>query len=508
MGVRAQTRRGTLSGVIEALDRAIPNPILALPVLLLAAGLLAEAPARITGDTWFDLVAGRDIVRHGLPHHDRLMALTHGAGWQDQQWFAHVMAYALDVTGGIRLVALADTALLVGALLLAMLGSRRLGGSPTWIAAIAIPVLLLLVPTPVRSQAFAMPLLALLVWLLARDACRPDRLILLVVPLLVLWANVHGSVLLASGLVLLRSSIDIGVAVHARAWRGLRRPLALAGAALIAPFASPYGLELLGYYRSTVTSSSFHQLISEWTGTTLRGSPAFFVVAAIVVVCAVRPEIRLGLFETACLASLLLVGLDTKRNVVWLPLAAVVLLPPALARWSPDSSARSRLRPVLALVALAGALGVGLLARGVTSSSLVPQAAWPQAAGNAVAAAAADDPTLQVLSDPGYSDWLLWQHPALQGRIAFDVRFELLGDRGLADTVHLERAAGPAWNAPFRRYRLALWSEASHPELVAALRAEPHTRILARSGDVYALLRTARAADAGARVRARTATAR
>jgi hypothetical protein len=175
------------------------------------------------------------------------------------------------------------------------------------------------------------------------------------------------------------------------------------------------------------------------------------------------------------------------RNVVWLPLAAVVLLPPALASWSPEPVSRSRMRPVLAVVALAGALGVGALAAGISSSSL--QRSWPQDQGDAIATAATRTPGLKVLADPGYADWLLWQHPELRGRIAFDVRFELLGTRGLKAVVHLEHAAGPTWAQPFAGYRLALWSHAANPELVDALRGAPGARVLARSGSVYAFLR-------------------
>jgi hypothetical protein len=488
VGVRDQTARRGSIGAIGSFARATPNPILALPVLLLAVALLAEAPARITGDTWFDLVAGRDIVQHGLPHADHLMAFTSGRQWQDQQWLAHLASYGLDSLGGLRLVSLADACLLVGALLIAMIASRRLGGSPTWTTALAAPVMLLLFPTPTRSQAFAMPLFAALVWLLARDERKADRRIWLVLPLLVLWANVHGSVLLASTLVLVRCVIALGVALRARDLPAVRRPLALALGALLAPFASPYGFGLIDYYSSTVTSSSFHTLVAEWAGTTFRGTPAFFVVAAIVIVCVVRPEVRLGLFDSLCLVVLTLAGLDTARNVVWLPLAAVILLPPALARWSPEPATRSRLRPMLAVVALAGALGVGALAAGLSSRSL--QAAWPTAEGNAIARAAAQDPRLTIVSDAGYSDWLLWQHPELRGRIAFDVRFELLGERGLKDVVHLEQSAGAGWNRPFAGYRLALWNRAANPELVASLLAAPGTRTLARSNGVYALRRS------------------
>jgi hypothetical protein len=483
----AQRRPNPLGGLVRVADRALPNPILALPLLLLGLGLLVFAAGRITGDTWFDLVAGRDIVQHGLPHADRLMAFTSGREWQDQQWLAHLATYGIYTLGGLPLVSLVDTVCMLAALLTAMLAARALGGSATWITAVACPVALLLVPSTARAQTFALPLFAALVWLLARDARTSDRRVLLVVPLLVVWANVHGSVLLASALVLLRCAVGAWFALRARNVRDLRRPFALAAAAALAPFASPYGPDLVRYYSATATNGAFHKMVTEWAGTTLRAWPAFFVFAALVLVAILRPEIKLGLFDSLCLGALLLAGLDTTRNIVWLPLAATVLLPRALAEWSPEARSRSRLRPLLMLFALAGAIGIGVLAAGVTTAKL--EHPWPRAEGAAIAKAAASDPSLRVVAQEGYADWLLWEFPSLRGKIAFDIRFELLGDRGLKDVVGLEVAAGPAWNRPFAGYRLELWNRELKPELVAALLAEPGTRVLSHHDHVYAILR-------------------
>ena len=488
----APRRPSPLAGLARAADRALPNPLLALPLLLLGLGLLVYAPMRITGDTFFDLVAGRDIVQHGLPQTDRLMAFTHGHSWQDQQWLAHLLSYGLYSLGGLPLVALVDTACLLAALGIAMLAARALGGSATWIAAVASPVMLLLVPSTARAQTFAMPLFAVLIWLLARDARTPDRRIWLIVPMLVLWANLHGSVLLASALVLLRCAVGIGFALRARSPRDLRRPLALAAvAAVLAPFASPYGPKLISYYSGTATNGAFHKMVTEWAGTTLRAWPAFFLFAAVAVVAMLRPEIRLGLFDKLCLGALVLAGLDTTRNIVWLPIAATVLLPRALTEWSPQTPTRSRLRPLLMLVALGGAIGIGVLAAGVTTSKLMHP--WPHAEGAAIAQAAAADPTLRVVTQESYADWLLWEFPSLRGKIAFDIRFELLGARGLKDIVVMEDAAGPTWNRPFTGYRLELWNRQLKPELVGALLAEPGVRVLSHTDHTYAILRPSRA---------------
>jgi hypothetical protein len=486
--VEAPRRGHPLARLTRAVEGTIPNPLLALPPLLLALGLLAVAPARIASDTWFGLAAGRDIARAGLPHADRLMLLTGGHSWQDQQWLAHLTAYGLFDLGGLPLVYLVDVASLVGALSLAMLAARSLGGSPTWIAALATPLILIQVPSAARAQTYAMPLFVALVWLLARDARTPDRRILLVIPLLALWANVHGSVLLACALVVLRCAVGVVEALPGRDLRALARHAGLACAALLAPFASPYGFGLLDYYRKTMTNDALRSVVSEWGATSLRGwfGPLFFAFAIVAAVAILRPEIRLRLFDCLCLAALVLVGLDTLRNVVWLPYAAVVLLPAGLAAWSPESPLRSRLQPLLVWAVVAGALGAGMLAGRLTDSVL--EEPWPDAQGAAIARAAASDPSLRVVTAVGYSDWLLWRFPELRGRVAYDIRFELLGARKLEDVAAFER--DPA-RARFAGYRLTLWNRDASPAAVRSLLAQPGVRVLSTDGTVYALLRPA-----------------
>ena len=394
MNAHAQPIRGrhSLARLARGLERAIPSPLLAIPPLWLALGLLSLAPLRIRADTWFDLAAGRDIVQHGLPHSDRLMALTAGRPWQDQQWLAHLTSYGLFDLGGLPLVAFADAGCLVLALSLAILAARSFGGSPLWIAAVASPLILIQVPSETRAQSFAMPLFAALVWLLARDARKPDRRILLVIPAaraLGEPARQHPDRLRA------RAAALRGRRRHGAAGRRLRdlwRYLGLAGAALLAPLASPYGPDMLHYYRSTATNGAFRSVVVEWAGTSLRGwfGPMFFLLAALAIVGIARPEVRLGLFDSLCLVFLVLIGIDTLRNVVWLPYAAVILLPAGLARWSPQVGAFAAEPAAQRSVVVAGAIFVALLASRVSTPALNDP--WPTAQAAAIAHAAKADP--------------------------------------------------------------------------------------------------------------------
>jgi hypothetical protein len=50
-----------------------------------------------------------------------------------------------------------------------------------------------------------------------------------------------------------------------------------------------------------------------------------------------------------------------------------------------------------------------------------------------------------VLADDEHADWLLWQQPSLEGRVAYDVRFELFDRRQLVQISLLQQASRPVW---------------------------------------------------------------
>jgi hypothetical protein len=50
-----------------------------------------------------------------------------------------------------------------------------------------------------------------------------------------------------------------------------------------------------------------------------------------------------------------------------------------------------------------------------------------------------------VLADDKHADWLLWQEPSLEGRVAYDVRFELFARRELVQISRLQQGSPPAW---------------------------------------------------------------
>src|SRR5207248_9069769 len=107
-------------------------------------------------DSWYALVGGRFIVRHGLPSHNTLTVWAHGARWVDQQWLAQLAFYGLDRAGGIRLAVLVHVLLLVGALTATVALARRRGADPTSVAVVAAVAVipLILSSAQLRTQSF------------------------------------------------------------------------------------------------------------------------------------------------------------------------------------------------------------------------------------------------------------------------------------------------------------------------------------------------------------------
>ena len=176
----------------------------ALPVL---AALIAPLPAT---DLTYHLRAGEEILTTGrIPAVDTWTFTIAGEPWLDQQWGAQVILTAVyRVAGWTGLVLF--RAALVGLIAATIFELCRRQGTgvrlAAWLAlgafAVSAPALAL------RPQLIAMALFALTLFLVVDRAAHPRRL-WLVVPIAILWANVHGSFFLAPAVLGLAWIADI-----------------------------------------------------------------------------------------------------------------------------------------------------------------------------------------------------------------------------------------------------------------------------------------------------------
>jgi hypothetical protein len=396
-----------------------------LPVVVCAAflGLLAAlVPQLLSSDGWLALVGGRWIAQHGLPHHDALATLTQGRGWIDQQWLGQLAAYALASTAGLRALLAVNVVLVVGSFAAAVALARRRGGRPATVACVALLAALpfLVSGMNVRTQSLAYPLFVALLALLTRPGRIGSRRAASLLVLLVFWANVHGSVLLAAVLVATRGAVAL------RASRRDRLGWALLIGPWLCVLASPYHVHLVSYYASTVFNPSFSSYLSQWAPTRFSAVSAPLLVLLYAAVWLLGRVARTySVYERALLVIAVVLGVLAVRNWPFCALLLLQLTPAGLdraLRKRPEPAAPAVGAVIAAVAAVAATVGI-VAALAHAQSGLAER--YPSAAAHAAARAVAR-PGASVYGGVEFSDWLLWSHPELVGRVVFDVRYELL----------------------------------------------------------------------------------
>jgi hypothetical protein len=447
----ALARRRAIPGA-ALLERETPLVALVAFYVVLMAVVL---PHTLVQDSWFTLVSGRDIFQHGLPHSNQLTVWSHGDHWVDQQWLAQSAIYGLERIGGIRLVLLAHAVLMTTGFVVSLAAARARGGSNRSVVAVG-GVCLLLAPwgLQMRAQAFAPLLFAGLLWLLVSDSRSPSRRVLWVLPILVLWANLHGTVVLAALLVAVRGLTSLSER-RARLRAGVpartREALILLAAPLLV-LVSPYGTELVSYYHQMLDSPLFRDYVIEWQASKPSGYTSIFYVLAFAAVALVSRQLRhVTRFELIALAILTVSAITAIRSIVWFGLAATIILPALLDAEFPQRPPRRQtayraIAKVVASVAIVGAAAY----MGSRPESWFLQD-WPNGALAPVARQLAE-PGGKVWADDRTADWLLWKLPEARGRVALDIRYELLSKPQFEQLAAYHDRSGGRWRQAARGY--------------------------------------------------------
>ncbi len=472
--------------------------LLAVGLMAVAAGLLHVLPNAIEQDTWLALVDGRLVAQHGIPHHATLTAFAYGRPWVDQQWLAQLWMYWLHQAGGMALLGVVNVGLITSAILAAIVAARRLGASTeSVIRVLPLAAFGVVAAFEVRTQPYAYPLAVAVMFLLARDSRKPSRAVYVCLPLLILWANVHGSAVLGAGLVVLRGLTSLWerrrvLAHEPRAWL---HGLALIAAPPLCLLATPYGTAGISYYRATLLQGNLARFVTEWQPVTTLPVVAvpFFLLVAITVWSFGRHVGRTTVFERCALLVLAAGAIIALRNVVWFSLATLIVLPVSI-----DLAVRSKKKarsqggvrtPLnLALVTAAAVLLVVELAQVVASSPSSLDPLYPNGALAQVRRAVDAGASTGVYADERFADWLLWRLPQLRGRVAYDASFELLSSTQLQAIGVFKSESGADWSRVAGGYRV-LVLDSSATALVRALAREPGTRRLFQSDGVVVLLR-------------------
>lgn len=465
-GTRPATRRSSTRAALS-LDGATP-----FLVALFAYALMLWSGAKLLhdGDTFFHIAAGDWIWAQGqVPHSDPFSFTMRGAPWVAHEWLAELaLAGAYAALGWTGVIALSAAAIAAAYWLLARFLEEELR-PPAVLLGLAASFLLAAPHLLARPHVFTMPILV--AWMIALECAaarkRPPPLSIL--PLMVLWANLHGGFVLGLALI----GLPALEAVLAATDGGARRAAMLSWggfflAALIAAMLTPNGVAgLLLAFRLAHQSFSL-DFISEWHSTDFtRFQPLeIWILGLLVLGFWLRP--RLPWTRLVLLLGLVHMALAHSRNADLLALIGPILLAqPVGQTLGGKTASRAAPRPD-GRVYFLGAAAAALLS---LIAWIEPAAPHDQrvAPSDALAAAAAAGITGPVFNAYDFGGYLVFAGvaPFVDGRV------DVYGDAFMAQYADAIAARGNALPRLLDRYRIT-WSLLT-PQMpaVAALDRSP-----------------------------------
>jgi hypothetical protein len=332
-----------------------------------------------------------------------------------------------------------------------------------------------------------LPLYTGLLWLLATQARRPSNRVWLALPLLVVWANMHGSAALGALLVILLGLYEL---VRTRG-RSAMRSIALIVFAPLAIFVTPYSpIAIARYYHLLLLDPPFAGQVTEWQWPApASNTAAFYVLLAMAVPIVVWGRRRLTVFDIAVLALTLAGALTAIRGIPWFAFACMVFVPVAIGRSLESKNPGEPRRGLNTVICVALSAAIVFAA----GSLFVRDAAWfedywPEAPAEAIRDELQPDD--RVFVPDRFSDWLLWKIPELRGRIAYDVRFEIYEPSFFERLVAYHGEEGVMWKSLADGYQVVVVDElgVSHTD---DLLEEPGARVLYRNEKIAVIRRQA-----------------
>jgi len=419
-GARPDLRR-RLAGAWAGWTVPEPMRLLVLFGALCAFAAAAFAPQMLwDGDTLWHLKTGDWMLsHHRLATADPFSFTVPGKPWTNLEWLSELVMAPIYAAGGWSGLHL-WFAFAIGALAL-ILGAETARRLPpfSWAAALFLALACTTQSWLARPHLMALPILAL--WTVqlmrAREARRATPLWLL--PVMTLWANLHGSFLLGLALVvpfaaeaLIEEGPDRLKAV--RGW--VLFGLAAGAAALI----TPHGIDGL-LHPIRIGSMRTLQQIAEWKSSDFSRPTALELSLVTALFALLYRGVKVPLVRLVILLGLLHLTLKETRHQMVLAVVAVLLLAEPIGRALAGDKPAFALPKMSPRVRMAALAGIVLAFVAVSAARLAIPAHLTDGPAAPIAALAHTPQDLRaqpVLNDYGMGGYLIFNgvKPFIDGR--------------------------------------------------------------------------------------------
>ena len=409
-------------------------------------------------DFWWHLKTGQQLVQSWkIPHSDIFSSVFAGKEWITHEWLSEIFIYSVYRVIGYGGLIVTFALIITAGFAIAYQRCAKQVGHPYVSGAALLLGALAAAPTwGVRPQVFSF-LFASIFLSLLYDFQSPDqfqsahqkRSIWWLVPLMVLWVNMHAGFAVGIVLILL---VIVGMTLDAvvtrgdslsKLWQCVRSLCLVLLACVAAVLLNPSGARMYSYPFETLTSHAMMKYIDEWRSPDfheLMFQPLALLILAVFSALALSRK-RIRLSQLLLLAATGWAALRSGRNVPFFVLIAMPLLAEhawdrlTSQRWGQWLSAPEKREVgadatlkialnVLLLVAAPLTLAVWRVQHSVTNQPAVEARAFPAAA---VEFMRAQRPPGPIYNEYGWGGYLIWKrYPDY--RVYIDGRADVYGD--------------------------------------------------------------------------------
>lgn len=476
---------------------------LALVIWLFLSGAAGWQGLLVDGDVGWHIRTGEYILdNHAVPRHDLFSWSKPGAPWYAWEWLTDVIDGWLH-----RLAGLKGVVLLAGVVIAAFATSllRRImwRGSHFFIALV---ISLLSVGSAsihflARPHVFTLLLLSLTVWMIEGDREKATRRIWWLVPITIVWTNLHGgflALIAVLGLTAAGTAVEIWLTKTSAPpdrpldkWNPALRYAALTAACLAGSLVNPYGWQLHQHVFAYLRSDWILNTIQEFKSPTFRNEnmmqfEALLLVGLIVAGALIR---RKRIAEALWVLFFAHNALQSVRHVpVFVTIAAPLIAAEISGWWNlwSASMARRSLAGIVNQMAADFARGFGRMsvwpAAAIIALIVIGKPiAWPTdfpdeifpvkiVRGHPLAFVNA-----RVITTDQWADYLIYVNPTQ--KVFMDGRSDFYGPEIGDQTLHLMEGK-PDWSEILEKHKFTVALLPVEAALTQLLKARPEWHVV------------------------------
>jgi hypothetical protein len=420
------------------------------------------------GDFWWHLKAGEYILNtRSIPKTDFFSFTNYGRAWVAHEWLSEAIFYVIYSRFGFNVLIVIFAVLTALAFWIAFRRSEShplIGGS-----AALLGVWTVLPTIGVRPRVFTLLLSSVYLALLVRYARRGEgRHLWWLVPLMVLWVNLHGGFLI--GLVLIGLTM-VGLPLDAWAngeklnstWPQLKTLTMVLVGCMLAVLLNPHGIWIYKFPFEIFLSPIQQQTVNDWISPNFHQSeavPLILLILLTIAALALSPK-RPRPSDLVFFLATLYMTLKSQRHMAILALVAVPIMADYMQNWvtamsagrmfSPVLSTSSNLRRKTTFYALLFLLPLFAFAWKLNNTVFsAPTQLAIDAPVKAVEYLQQNQITGNTFTDPNiWGGYLIWKMPS--NPVYIDGRIDMYGDEFVKEYLNIVFGFID-WREPFQRY--------------------------------------------------------